>query len=81
MCPRCTCCAVGVGSYNPPLPSQGKILFMHFVPVASSLTREPSADPAGPEEAWNCLGGCGESGEHAKALDGLATFIGRVKKV
>jgi len=84
MCPRCTCCTVGVGSYGAPaeLPSGGLI---RFVPDASSLRPEPSAGPSGEPEAWYCIGACNEKGEHwkergrQKRYPVPPSFIGRLK--
>lgn len=62
MCPRCMCCSVGVGSYDPPTEwLTGRIRFMRPIPLGSSLLREPTGTG---EEAWFCRGGCNEKGEH-----------------
>ena len=86
MCPRCMCCSVGVGSYDPPqLLSGPRLTSLQFIPEATSLRREP--DPSSGSEAWYCRGGCDEKGQHshskdwaAKHLPPVPTFIARVKE-
>ena len=85
MCPRCMCCSVRVGSYDPPQLLPGlRFTSFQFVPVATSLHHDP--DPSsGSSEAWYCRGGCNDKGEHSKHLKGwpenLPTFIAHVKKI
>ena len=79
MCPRCSCCTVGVGPYEPPWEVSS--WEDRFIPSASSLVPEPSADPSAPPEAWYCRGGCDENGSHAEGRrEPPPSLIGRVKK-
>jgi len=80
MCPRCMCCSVGVGSYDPSPPRPvGRFTILGFVPQVSSLRPEP--DPSAESEAWYCRGGCNEKGEHSKGWpQNIPTFIAQVRK-
>jgi hypothetical protein len=81
MCPRCGCCAVGVGHYSPPEVVAGTLTAtIRIQPNPSSLSREPYHDPSDEPEAWFCRGGCDDRGEHYKSKRTSVTFIGRVKK-
>jgi hypothetical protein len=86
MCPRCMCCSVGVGSYDPPQALPGpRFTSLQIIPTASSLRHEPG--PSSGTEAWYCSGGCDKKGEHSHSKSRAArhppafpTFIAYVKK-
>jgi hypothetical protein len=64
MCPRCHCCMVGVAPYHPPVQLPGpRFTQMRYIPLAASLLPEPSGNG---DEAWFCIGGCNEKGEHTE---------------
>ena len=78
MCPRCRCCAVGVGPYTPPKEIDcGMLRSVQYIPLTSSLVPEPSAEGL---EAWYCKGGCDQRGKHVKRWpEQSPSFIGLVK--
>jgi len=52
---------------------------VRVLPSLVSLRPEPSGDPSGEPEAWYCIGGCNEKGEHSRRPV-PPSFIGRVRK-
>lgn len=85
MCPRCQCCSVGVGKYEPPTFPGGKITWLRVLSSKSSLLSEPPKD-SDEALAWYCVGACDEEGKHGPrrwdtdaAKLGIVSFVGRVK--
>lgn len=83
MCPRCTCCAVGVGQYETPFEVFGWLA--RILPSdASSLLSEPSHETSAKPEAWFCKGACDAEGRHPPGRGPHAkwkvppSFLGRV---
>lgn len=82
MCPRCTCCEVGVGTFEPlVIPGVGTyerlVTPYWYLHVYSPLLPEPDPNLSAKWQAWFCKGGCDKKGKHGKGRS-IPSFIGYI---